>query len=77
MGIPALDQAVKDIAELKKQVEELISATEFLKQIKFEGRGKIIVSGVEFKINSSTNVAEIITDISSLQTRISVLEARP
>lgn len=67
MGIPALDQAVKDIADLKKQVEELKKSTEILSRIKFEGHGKIIISGVEFKINASTNIADLKSRIVALE----------
>jgi predicted nucleotide-binding protein (sugar kinase/HSP70/actin superfamily) len=57
----------KDIEELKKNYSELAKLTEVLKKVKFEGHGKIIVAGVEFKINENTNLNAIVNRISKLE----------
>jgi hypothetical protein len=63
MPIPGLDQAIADVSALKKQIALLTDATAFLNKIKFEGQGKIIVSGAEFKINANTDLRTILNKV--------------
>jgi hypothetical protein len=66
MSYPALDQVIKDTADLKQKLSLLADATAFLSKIKFEGQGKIIVSGAEFKINANTDLRTILNGLENV-----------